>query len=176
MMLHRDMDLKTALQNIRTDGIFWGREFERKVDEYHDQRKSKGGGGGKGSGWAPQGGRGKQAKPWSPNRRQSPWGQWQPGNVAPVIQPWLKNPKGGKGGKGKAAKDGGKKGAKGGKKGGKNGMSMPWCKHDGAWTEYCTQFQMGKCKFGGQCRKSHNCPVDMGGWACDATHMAKNHR
>ena len=41
---------------------------------------------------------------------------------------------------------------------------------------YCWDYHSHKCKFGNQCRNSHNCPVDRGdGHGCNKPHLAENH-
>ena len=78
------------------------------------------------------------------------------------------------GGRGGGAKGWGKGGGKCGKGKGKqdkNGKGWPkkWAKTTPKGQNFCAAFhQNGNCRFGSQCRDSHNCPVmSADGWVCN---------
>ena len=99
---------------------------------------------------------------------------WPPWSKRPVLSP--PKGKGKQTGKNSPVKGSGKKGTAWTPPA-PSPQQQVWCKTDSNGNQYCTQYQLGKCKFGNQCRNSHNCPVDIGGgWPCDKRHMAKNHK
>ena len=138
-MVYKGETLKSALETLRKDYLFWQREVYERI--YHNK------GGGKGK-LSKSKGQGYRAPYWSPES----WKQIQD------QKQWT----GQQSGKGKG------KGKKGAKDGGKAPKDWPqgWATQNPRGVQVCGDFHIRKnCK--GNCGRSHNCPVTKDGWTCN---------
>ena len=140
-MVHGGMDLKEALSAIKNDLLFWTREVYERVSKSAKQPAAKGKGKTKQASKA-------IAPPWQPQ-----WTKPRKGDTAPQGK-----------GKGNASQKG--KAPKGNTKG-KPDWPTHWAFRNPKNVPYCRDHHLYK-NCGGQCGRSHNCPVRVGGWICDA--------
>ena len=140
-LVHGGESLVTAMKNIKADLLFWTREvYERVTKAAAKGNTAKG--------------KGKTKNTSRP--------------ALSVYQPqWEKPRKGDQ--KGSPPKGGGKTQSKGqkGKTKGKPDWPAHWAFRNPKQVSYCRDFHLYKtCE--GQCGRSHNCPVRVNGWICDA--------
>ena len=140
-LVHGGESLVSAMKNIKTDLLFWTREvYERVTKAAAKGNTAKG--------------KGKTKNTSRP--------------ALSVYQPqWEKPRKGDQ--KGSPPKGGGKTQSKGqkGKTKGKPDWPAHWAFRNPKQVSYCRDFHLYKtCE--GQCGRSHNCPVRVNGWICDA--------
>ena len=140
-LVHGGESLAEAMKNIKTDLLFWTREvYERVTKAAAKGHTAKG--------------KGKTKNTSRP--------------ALSVYQPqWEKSRKGDQ--KGSPPKGGGKTQSKGqkGKTKGKPDWPAHWAFRNPKKVSYCRDFHLYKtCE--GQCGRSHNCPVRVNGWICDA--------
>ena len=140
-LVHGGESLAAAMKNIKTDLLFWTREvYERVTKAAAKGHTAKGKGKTKNT----------------------------PRPALSVYQPqWEKPRKGDQ--KGSPPKGGGKTQSKGqkGKTKGKPDWPAHWAFRSPKQVSYCRDFHLYKtCE--GQCGRSHNCPVRVNGWICDA--------
>ena len=140
-LVHGGESLAAAMKNIKTDLLFWTREvYERVTKAAAKGHTAKG--------------KGKTKNTSRP--------------ALSVYQPqWEKPRKGDQ--KGSPPKGGGKTQSKGqkGKTKGKPDWPAHWAFRNPKQVSYCRDFHLYKtCE--GQCGRSHNCPVRVNGWICDA--------
>ena len=175
--LHKGKTLSEAISTIMADALFWSNEVIRLTNQRGGQ------GGGKGS-WANRneydtdqprnrGSRGGRFKPSAVQKGKGRWNNNQQRNQGAQI-PYNYNQGGAQPakakGKGKNTKGKNKSKNKKGK------AAQQWVSKTIQGQLYCWDYHSHKCKFGNQCRNSHNCPVDRGdGHGCNKPHLAENH-
>ena len=153
--MHLGKSLKTSLQEIKTDLLFWQREVYEKLD-HQLPMALKGKGFRQHQGYPSKGMYQKSSGKGKPNR---------------IYSPFKGNDKGldrGKGKKGKSSK---------GKPKGKSTWPTNWAKETPKGVQYCMNYHTkGQCN-NSPCSRSHNCPVMKDGWTCNAPpeqHTPKN--
>ena len=147
-LMYEGQDLKTALNTIRQDLLFWQREVYEKIPRQSSpfQRNN----------------RGLRRMEWTRPYPRKPTGSFQKGGKG------SKGKKGSKGVKGNRKGDRTDKGKGKGDKGKQSSWPPTWATTNPKGLPYCRNYHLqGNC--GGQCGRSHNCPVlKHDGWVCNA--------